>query len=73
MLTFEDVGKAYGSIRALEAFSMRVDRGEIVAVLGPNGAGKTTALEVALGLRAPSSGRVRLFGAQSVTGGCYLR
>lgn len=62
MLSFDDVGKSYGSIHALEAFSMRVERGEIVAVLGPNGAGKTTALEIALGLRAPSSGRVRLFG-----------
>jgi ABC-2 type transport system ATP-binding protein len=62
MLTFENVGKSYGSIRALDAFSMRVERGEIVAVLGPNGAGKTTALEIALGLRAPSLGRVSLFG-----------
>lgn len=62
MLTFEHVGKSYGSVRALEAFSMRIERGEIVAVLGPNGAGKTTALEIALGLRAPSSGHVLLFG-----------
>ncbi len=62
MLTFDNVGKCYGSIRALEAFSMRVEPGEIVAVLGPNGAGKTTALEIALGLRAPSSGSVHLFG-----------
>ena len=61
MLIFDNVGKCYGSIRALEALSMRVERGEIVAVLGPNGAGKTTALEIALGLRAPSSGFVRLF------------
>ena len=62
ILTFDDVAKSYGEIRALDALSLRVDRGEIVALLGPNGAGKTTALEIALGLRAPDSGSVRLFG-----------
>ena len=63
ILTFDDVGKSYGEIRALDALSFRVDRDEIVALLGPNGAGKTTALEIALGLRDADSGSVRLFGA----------
>jgi ABC-2 type transport system ATP-binding protein len=61
ILTFDNVGKAYGEIRALDDLSFRVDRDEIVAVLGPNGAGKTTTLEIALGLRDADSGSVRLF------------
>jgi ABC-2 type transport system ATP-binding protein len=62
LLSFENVFKSYGPTRALDDFSMHVGRNEIVAVLGPNGAGKTTALEIAVGLRSPSSGSVRLFG-----------
>src|SRR5580704_4495072 len=61
ILTFDNVGKAYGEIRALDDLSFRVDHDEIVAVLGPNGAGKTTTLEIALGLRDADSGSVRLF------------
>ena len=63
ILTFEDVAKSYGEIRALRSLSLTVRRDEIVALLGPNGAGKTTALEIALGLRDADSGAVRLFGA----------
>jgi ABC-2 type transport system ATP-binding protein len=62
ILEFDGVTKSYGSVRALDDLSFRVDRDEIVAMLGPNGAGKTTALEIALGLRASDSGSVGLFG-----------
>ncbi|MBV8068129.1 MAG: ABC transporter ATP-binding protein [Candidatus Eremiobacteraeota bacterium] len=62
VLTFVDVAKSYGDVRALHSLSVAVQRDEIVALLGPNGAGKTTALEIALGLRAADGGRVRLFG-----------
>ncbi len=61
ILTLKDVRKSYGTTRALDGVSLEVDRGEIVAVLGPNGAGKTTAIEIAIGLRAPDAGEVRLF------------
>jgi ABC-2 type transport system ATP-binding protein len=63
ILSFEDVVKSYGEIRALNGLSFAVGQDEIVALLGPNGAGKTTALEIALGLRSSDSGTVRLFGA----------
>ena len=57
------VHKSYGSIRALENVSLRLDAGEILALLGPNGAGKSTAVSLLTGLRPPDSGTVRLFGA----------
>ena len=41
-----------GKTRALEAISLEIERGDIVALLGPNGAGKTTLLRAALGLIA---------------------
>jgi ABC-2 type transport system ATP-binding protein len=56
------VTKTYGKMAALAEVSMTVSPGEIVALLGPNGAGKTTALNLMMGLRKPSAGKVRLFG-----------
>ncbi|HEX4066466.1 MAG TPA: ABC transporter ATP-binding protein [Acidobacteriaceae bacterium] len=56
------VTKRYGSVTALDHFSMDLRAGEIVALLGPNGAGKTTAVRLLLGLIAPTSGTVRVLG-----------
>jgi ABC-2 type transport system ATP-binding protein len=57
-----DIRKQYGPVQAVAGIDLTVTAGEIVAVLGPNGAGKTTTIEILLGLRHPSAGRVRLFG-----------
>jgi ABC-2 type transport system ATP-binding protein len=56
------VGKTFGEVRALDGVDLRIERGECVAILGPNGAGKTTAISLMLGMRAPTSGQVSLFG-----------
>lgn len=56
------VTKRYGEQLALDALSLELHRGEIVALLGPNGAGKTTAVRLMLGLIAPTSGSVHVFG-----------
>ncbi|MEV3962481.1 ABC transporter ATP-binding protein [Nocardia sp. NPDC050193] len=49
-------------IRAVDGLDLVITPGEIVAFLGPNGAGKTTTLDMVLGLAAPDSGTVRVFG-----------
>ena len=54
--------KSFGAVRAVDAVSLRVHPGEIVAFLGPNGAGKTTTIDLLLGLSEPDSGAVRVFG-----------
>jgi branched-chain amino acid transport system ATP-binding protein len=67
MLELRNVTAGYGQFTALWDVSLRVDRGEAVAVVGPNGAGKTTLLRVVSGLIAPRAGEL-VFEAASLTG-----
>lgn len=55
---------SYGRHLVLDGASMRVGRGEFVALAGANGSGKSTLVRVALGLSEPEGGTVRLFGAE---------
>jgi ABC-2 type transport system ATP-binding protein len=57
------VGKRYRQTWALRDCTIGVAGGRIVALVGPNGAGKTTLLNLLVGLTAPSTGSVTLFGA----------
>jgi branched-chain amino acid transport system ATP-binding protein len=50
-------------VQALHHVSLRVDRGEVVALIGSNGAGKTTTLRTISGLMHPPRGRVLFDGA----------
>lgn len=52
----------YGDFTALSDVSLCVPQGAYTAIIGPNGAGKSTLLNVILGLQAPTSGEVLLFG-----------
>ncbi len=56
----DGVSKGYGDKVILRDFSLRVTRGECVALIGPNGAGKTTLLRLLTGHEAPDTGRLRL-------------
>jgi ABC-2 type transport system ATP-binding protein len=58
MLRVGAITKNYASVRALDAVSFTVDRGEIVGFLGPNGAGKTTAMRAVMGLITTDEGRI---------------
>ncbi len=61
--TLRGVTKKYGQTTALNGISLDIRKGEIVSLLGPNGAGKTTSVRLLLGLSRPTSGQVKLFGA----------
>jgi NitT/TauT family transport system ATP-binding protein len=50
------------SMTAIRDFTMRVERGEFVAVVGPTGCGKSTTLNLVTGLASPSAGEVRVLG-----------
>lgn len=56
------VSKLYDGLTAVDSVDIRVRPGEVVGLLGANGAGKTTLIKMLLGLSAPSSGTVLLFG-----------
>jgi branched-chain amino acid transport system ATP-binding protein len=53
----------YGSIRALQGVSLRVEQGELVALIGGNGAGKSTTLRTISGLLRPTEGAITFEGA----------
>jgi energy-coupling factor transport system ATP-binding protein len=54
----EEVSYAYGDRQAVGPTSLRLCRGEIVALTGPNGSGKTTLAKLASGLLEPQLGRL---------------
>jgi energy-coupling factor transport system ATP-binding protein len=58
----EDVSFSYDGPPVLTGASLRLRRGEVVALTGPNGAGKTTLARLAAGLLAPIEGRVKRSG-----------
>ena len=54
--------KIYGSQKSVSDLNIHVRRGRIYGLLGRNGAGKTTTMKMLLGLTAPSSGELHIFG-----------
>jgi ABC-2 type transport system ATP-binding protein/ribosome-dependent ATPase len=61
-ISVEQVTKRFGLFTAVDHADLQVARGEVVGLVGANGAGKTTLMRMILGLVAPTSGRIRLFG-----------
>jgi ABC-2 type transport system ATP-binding protein len=60
VLKIDKVSKSYGksSLKAVDAVSFEVARGEIYGFLGPNGAGKTTMIKMIVGLLRPDEGTI---------------
>ena len=55
--------KVYGDVVAVEGIDFTLSRSTVTALLGGNGAGKTTTISMLMGLVVPTSGEVRVFGA----------
>ena len=61
-----DLQKHYGTVKAVDGVSLRVERGTIYALLGPNGAGKTTTINLLTTLGLPTGGSARVLGLDVV-------
>ena len=62
MLEINDLVGGYGSVQILNGASLKVGRGQIVALLGGNGTGKSTLLKATSGLLKPWSGSITFDG-----------
>lgn len=65
-VTFQGVGKSFGSFTAIRSLDLAVPDRTFLALLGPSGCGKTTALRMLAGLEIPTAGRI-LIGDRDVT------
>jgi len=66
-VTFSNINKQFGDVRAVRDLSFEVDEGEFLVLVGPSGCGKTTALRMVAGLEEQTSGDISIAG-RSVTG-----
>jgi branched-chain amino acid transport system ATP-binding protein len=66
VLELRDVVCCYGPVTALKGISLRVGRGQLVALIGANGAGKTTTLKAISGLLHPTAGTI-VFDGHDIT------
>jgi len=67
LLEVAGLSRQFGGLKAVNALSFAVARGEILGIIGPNGAGKTTAVNLISGMIRPSGGTVT-FNGEDVTG-----
>lgn len=61
-----------GTHAVLRDVSLTLQKGQIYGLLGPNGAGKSTTISVVTGLRAPTSGSVRVLGLDPAADALHL-
>ena len=57
------VRKSYGGFVAVDDLTFAISSGQIFGLLGPNGAGKTSTIRMMIGITAPDSGDINIFGA----------
>jgi len=63
-LSLSNVTKRYGANTIVDALSMEVPSGAIVALLGPNGAGKSTTMKMCAGFIPPDEGKIEIAGRE---------
>lgn len=71
LLEASGVSKAYPGVVALDRVSMRLGKGEILAIIGENGAGKSTLMKSLAGIVQPDAGEVRIDGQPVHLGGVH--
>lgn len=64
MLTAESISIAFGGLKAVDDFSIKIKKNELYGLIGPNGAGKTTIFNLLTGVYKPDTGCIKLDGVE---------
>ena len=59
---FQNVFRHFGSVKAVDGVSLKIEEGTFFAMLGPSGSGKTTCLRLISGFDRPTEGHIQIFG-----------
>ena len=62
LLDVENLSISFGGLRAVDSFSVSIEKGQLYGLIGPNCAGKTTVFNLLTGVYAPDEGFIRLNG-----------
>ena len=67
LLEIKNLGISFGGLRAVDDFSITIEKGQPYGLSGPNGAGKTTIFNLLTGVYKPNMGTIQLDG-MNITG-----
>ena len=67
LLEIKNLGISFGGLRAVDDFSITIEKGQLYGLIGPNGAGKTTIFNLLTGVYKPNMGTIHLDG-MNITG-----
>ncbi|MDD3252322.1 MAG: ABC transporter ATP-binding protein [Lachnospiraceae bacterium] len=67
MLEVTNIGISFGGLKAVDDFSVSIEKGQLYGLIGPNGAGKTTVFNLLTGVYKPDTGTILLDGS-NITG-----
>ena len=60
MLDVKNLSISFGGLKAVDDFSITIEKGQLYGLIGPNGAGKTTIFNLLTGVYKPDGGRILL-------------
>ena len=67
LLEVRNIGISFGGLKAVNNFSLTIEKGQLYGLIGPNGAGKTTVFNLLTGVYKPDTGSIFLDG-KNLTG-----
>ena len=69
----QHLGKAFGTLKAVNGISFELKQGAFLTIFGPNGAGKTTLIKILSGLTQPTTGTAKVAGFDVAEGHPEMR